>query len=670
MNKRKNRFRFPTLIIMLLSTVLALGTTSLVVPSADASGSAGGGGNIDNGGAAQWWTTGSWSEFVARSGRADPSYAVKAAGENFPNGGDKLLADCQNSKWIAYYGSYSEWTRYGKGTNNLPKQNLKDVLAESAYNSWLSWGSSMWNTGEVTIICSASFEEQERTLDFLEYRDTSATNTFLGVVESKTSGSFLVRQEYAQYTSAEKKQWQDNVGGVLTTGSEKSRYGIWLDANRARIASLASLTGEDYTNLLAQLQAEAAEAQSGDYIAHPMLNITTGYRSQFSDGGVIEIAEQWRYERQTISTTGREVRTRHEKQKMVDNKWVTIETTYSDWTTDIAGTSGAVGDAQLGMFIPSTWLQMIHAKCNETGMTAASNAVPGNSSDSSLNTSASETFRTPKYYSQGQVPLGQSSGREEALTDTSKESFYDETSGCLVYIDCVTDPVSGAENDSKNNVQANGNLRDGTYGAQSEVTDANNNKTELSSDSFTFFRDNEKNSIRFDYWYPRVTDVNSGITVDEKAKALRTRMFMDPLGTPLDDMINVYVNNEVEFDTEAISNGIGYNKAGEVNTIEAAASWASNDNAAHKINIDWMTEPIVKNQIMTSVNAVGDASGLATDESKIRAFCSMRMNQTDNNDPTLSQDVVNDVGALTSFDSEANHYTAFNFIRSGSGLNE
>lgn len=103
-----------------------------------------------------------------------------------------------------------------------------------------------------------------------------------------------------------------------------------------------------------------------------------------------------------------------------------------------------------------------------------------------------------KYDKQPSVlDFGDASNPDPAKAATAKLGFYDKEAAFVCSADNSTS--AAGKNGASANVQQSGSSKDSaTYGAKS---------SDLNSNDFQFYRDNDENHVRVDLWYPQNTDV-------------------------------------------------------------------------------------------------------------------------------------------------------------------
>lgn len=683
----KKALRLLTFAALLGTVITGVGTipnlNSDLIPNVEAAGGSGGGNGGGTGGLGAWrqiygapGKQEAWNKFYAAAAKtSDYQYPggfggqwvinqVTRAGNNYGN--SKLLSQCQNSRYIWYYSSSATpnaWYTLEAGTTH--KASWIGSRNSSDWNDFLSWGGSNWNKGTTVIICSGSYEALTREVKTTEKKVVKDSVTLTGEYSGKSQLAPLATQDYNSYSAAERAEW---AGSHETQSSPESKtsFATWYDKNLSNIKKLNTLTGTAYTKLRDQLEKEGKAAKTTT-VPSPNITMSTKNRGGFSQGGIFNLQNASRPAKVVLSDQITQTRTKTQKQKMnASGSWVNNgSATYTAWKNDTSSAkNSSPSETELVSLSPNKFWQMINALCNETGMSGVKSSVSGIKDDSTV--LSSKTMRTPVYTKMAQQPLGDPKNSTKVLKETAYDPFYKDMVSCP--IDCVTDP-SGASNnsDAKNNVQNSGTLNDGTYGVQGEVT--NGSKTSVvSSNTFTFFRDNANHNIRFDIWYPKVSVANSGLTITS-TKPVYTRIFWDKTGTPNSSIFTVSSNGKTLLTGEDIKKGKGYSTSGELNRIDVASSWASDNNKSHKVNINWTYQPTASNVVYTTVNGTGGASNKVTDTVKLRVSCDMKLNSMSKNKPTeVTTDTDSAIPALSEFKSAANYYAEVDFVRSGSAL--
>lgn len=683
----KNKNFKKRLSLAIAAIAIGLSASALTSNTVHADGGSGGGGGGTGGtgywrkvygapGSGQAWRTFSnrTAQFAVSNGWSGYNTVtrwVTNAGNNFGNG--NLLNQCQQSRYIWYYGDgwdLNPWYPQGAYTNTAPWAEGRPGASD--WNDFMGFGGGNWGGGITVLICSGSYERIERKGTDTEERTLEDETTFDGVYSSSTLLTPIVRDEYKDYPIEKQKKWNETHERQVTD-EKLSRYGTWYNSNIDNIKKLNTLKGDDFKRLFAQLKAGAANATSGDYIPHQNIVLSKKNRLSFADGGVINISEQNRKAKVVISQKTVQSRNRAWTQRMNANgTWGPKQYTDGPWT-EKSVESKKPSTQQLSSPVGVSFWQMIHAKCNQPGMNNVKSNVPDIIDPTNNTNTASQTLNTKTYTRQTDLPLGQTAYQNKDVAKTAYDQFYNETAGCQMVIDCISNPIKDKnKNDAVNNVQDTGDKRENTYGAQSDATINDSKPQKLSSDAFTFFRDNQDHTIRMDLWYPVVNDVNSGVIADTN-KAIYTKIIFDPNGTPSDNLVTAKVNTKEILSGDDIKNSKGYLGQGEITKLDVAGQWASKPSQPHRFNAEWVTEPTVKNIVTTEVNGTGPISGKTeTDTSKIRVYCSMNLNTKDAQKPTVDNNATssNPVKGYDKFDPSKNHSVAVEFIRSGSGLNQ
>lgn len=686
-------------IISILTTFsLLLGFTT-TAPTVLGAGSGAGGGGTGGGGSApagwfQVWgnlgTQGAWSDFWNRTTQKASGQTilnrVQGAGNRF--GDPNLLQKCQNSKFIWYYSNgdgtefYTQTGDYG-GTNTAIwyQGHPSTTHAKQDWDNWIAWGGNFWNGGRTVIICSGQFEEVTLEKPCPTETKTETSNQtlgFTGTYSTNTSLAPQARVEYPNYTQEELSLWHSR-NEPQEVPEEKSSYGKWFDANKGRIAAAQAIEDPDvYREVMNKLINEAKiEVAKG--VPHPEITLSEKNRKGFADGGTINITEGQRKASFGGNMSATKYYQRTCTMKNEGGNWVKQ---YSSWKLTSQKVTGRPSGPEISSRVPSLFWQIMHAKCNENGVREVVSAKQNELTNiSTIGTRATDTVRSIVYDKQSQLPLADSS-KSNPLRKTAYDSFYNETAGCLAIIDCVSDPVADAVSDNKNNIQDRGTKRDGNkFGAQGEAIDGANKSVTLSSDTFTFFRDNDPKNIRLDIWYPRLNVNDPSVHLPTTDKSLYTRILMDPFGTPTGDksIISVYKdilknkNASPILNAEDITAGKGYNIADELNNLQFAATWASDGEKPHRVNADWVKEPTITNVVYEKITGNGEGKGVVTNKSKIRTFCELTLNTKgpikpiiDTNKIALEKPPVK----KTKFDRSANKTVNIYFVRSGAGLNQ
>lgn len=688
------------------------------------------GGRASGGGAAGW----AWAESDATQLPTE-SKAYKAfynAAENrnnemryYPSTNAYIDANvsssvknlCRTSQYIWWYGDRTYWYSW-RGNKTAGDEWFKGAPGTPGLLTWVKrqpgWGGAGDpGSNPIVVVCSNSapgFLPPRITYKDVPQTDGGAekySKTISGVYSSQTK---VVPEMVTGLNSSETDKWisthytqQYSVIGM----NDWSRY---IDS----LGSLSIKAGDNnIESKLNAIEEKSNQLKSGDYVAHPKVDLSAENKKAFSKGGVFTINEY--HNTKTVTYSGRQgwSRSRTCKQKYVNGKASGAPECPAWGPKRYNATTIKFENPAADSFSLYSFWQMINVRCNASGLDKVKANVPGFVEDSYANGEGSSSGHTKTYYTKdtniADRPLGNPGQSNSVLLNTSKREFFEGTGSCdgngtdIVppdndyALDCSSANQTKGTNDSYNNKRKNGvptvkgKAGNANYGAQATKGTSN---TVTSSDAFSFYRDNEQNKVRLDLWYPVADATKTGVTANGDKRPYLTRMLLItaansngafPDGTPTGAKFGIRLN---ENDSDVI-NGVGDNTVqekdlnNEQTSLWTHANWTSDNdttevkngkeidtkqNKAQKLNADWSYTPTVKNYVLGTVSGNGaDAHPTKTvTESDIIATCAIRMNTTDNTNDNLS--VVNSLfdvgrGSLTKADARDNHYLKIAFVR-------
>lgn len=636
------------------------------------------------------------------------------------------IENCQKSKVVAWYAVgpslYSPFS--SQAGHNVPG---RDKIADlPAFGSYLKQDNT-WKSQKAVVVCSWKGESHAKLkrvfyeYKFPDYMGTAPSDTVYQNTTHQTLKLNGILSTQTQITpnlldgqSADDPNYQA-THEVQTTSPQMNNWSRW-------VTTLNKSSFDAYNkNMFDEARNKSKELQSGDYAAHPNLELSAKNRKGFAQGGVITVSENsvntsvaftgnrvwvkhkyyshvalyWQYEivnkdtgkpasYNDLTKSAKERYDKHKGKQVLDGnddpndvmKHAEKVTTKPDIYTDY-GTGNHLGKTVLDRawvdqdpvdanYSSTKQWQMINVRCNKDKFNELANSIPGFVNTSNQNGDGASTGHTKVYTMDGHtvLPLG-NTNNSGIQGETGSKSFYENDQSCRMSIDCNSIPRPSAANASRYNVQDHGKMAknsngDKTFGAQSQG---------VSSDTFSFFRDGQKHQIRTDLWYP-VANANSGISVDSDSPALFTRMYFDTNGTPGKLFGIAKGANESDFlSGSQIQNGTAYRENGELTNFWPHATWASSSTNPERFNIDWTWRPTITNNVYTNVNGANAGGSNGQDHSIIYATCPLAVNTTATHHPII-KNTLNDapVGDLSGFDSSDNSYVSIGFVRSTSDL--
>lgn len=290
---------------------------------------------------------------------------------------------------------------------------------------------------------------------------------------------------------------------------------------------------------------------------------------------------------------------------------------------------------------PSSSWQFISVRCNQDGFNTL---VSSTGSNVIQNEKASSSAKS-------QVVNG---GVATFYNDLGIDFYYTGKT-CDDIWGCTIEPNTGANNDSTNNKAKRGDLLNNSFGAQSD------GKT---GSKFVMFRDNISRTIRNDVSWPKLINTTPEAKLDSRQPASGTYVILDKDGTPNKDLFN--------FEDSQKSTLINGNDLptkwyksfkSQENVFNWRASWASDSNKPHRMNIRYAYKPQVTAAIKTAFDRNGGSDGNNTFTLDI--ICPTKFNTEDTYNPTIVNQPKNlDYSQpQTDFDDTENSYLEVNFVK-------
>lgn len=256
-----------------------------------------------------------------------------------------------------------------------------------------------------------------------------------------------------------------------------------------------------------------------------------------------------------------------------------------------------------------------------------------------------------------------SSSAKSQVTSGSVATFYNHLSIDFYYTGktcddiwgCTIEPNNGANNDSANNKAKRGDLLNNSFGAQSD------GKT---GSKFVMFRDNISRTIRNDVAWPKLTNATPEATLDTKQPASGTYVILDKNGTPNKDLFNFEDSQKSTLISGSELETKWYKSfKSQENVFNWRASWASDSNKPHRMNIRYAYKPQVSAAIKTAFDRDGGSDGKNTFTLDI--ICPNKFNTEETYNPTIVNQPKNlDYSQpKTDFDDSENSYLEVNFVK-------
>lgn len=491
------------------------------------------------------------------------------------------------------------WQSSLRGSIESPKNVYGRAALYPEVQRFLQWdatknGNIIDNAPGYTIICSGAFEEPKPITRVVRTVDTHSDTvpvSFSGVYHWITS---------AQPQLIENGRDPIGANNLHTQSAkyQKTNFGLLYDS----LDATDNISVEDV-----RLLVERAEERDSK-LERSKLTLSEANRAGMAEGGVLNV-----YERSLWATL------------TVNASTTTTTTTYCEWTQTWNSALGRYNDPVrgncsgessqrtgfhvtkgLGMLQTTGFYQMLSVHCNPAGVAALRSAdgslTLANTGDSSGNLSG--FLYTKKYNSvPNRLDFGDKNNPNAAKAATGFLGFYDKE--CA--FECTASPVEADGASKRNGAMTNiGNggmfVEDGRYGVLA-ADGTNNNK-------FQFFRDNARNNLTMDVWYP----VTNGVVSYDGHPAVSTTVTRDADGTPSvtgdrGGKFTVRSGNTVLFDGKRptaeqknwalgeFSNSTGTLLRGLHRTFSVAGSWASDEGLPNILNAKWEYRPQVSTRI-------------------------------------------------------------------------
>lgn len=232
--------------------------------------------------------------------------------------------------------------------------------------------------------------------------------------------------------------------------------------------------------------------------------------------------------------------------------------------------------------------------------------------------------------------------------------FYYSGKSCNQIWGCSTSPNAGGVGDASYNKQDKGDIDGVSFGAQSK---------EKISSNFEFFRDNVPNLIRNDVSVPADRNVGEEIGEWQKA-ATATFITLDPTGTPAADMFTLQDEDEKTLITGKelpSKNYLLFDK--EVNKFNWKASWASEKDRPHGMNIRYAYKPIIKNTSVEAWNRENASTGIT--QYNLDIFCDVEFDTLEVKDPIIKNTPKSEpYQPITKFNNDKSKTLKVSFVKS------
>lgn len=338
----------------------------------------------------------------------------------------------------------------------------------------------------------------------------------------------------------------------------------------------------------------------------------------------------------------------------VDTSCVLTGTNSSDWKTKETVIKKTVSDANVDGsnnvksvqisgntgYSPRKSYQILNVRCNKT----------------EFQKMVERTGSTVFSFGEGTASTAQSPVAKNRVAtyynDLNTDFFYN---GKECNFKCNASPVGHPRggNDSARNVQNNGDNTK-NYGAQSSF---------ISNNSFTFFRDNQVNLIRYDIWHP--TSLPGDIAFNEAENtAYKTTVTLDPNGTPSGELFNFLDDsNHVLLAGTNLKSNNSVTLNGQYNKFGYQGAYSSEKDREQKTNLYHVYKVAVKTNVPTlGPNGLTNKTVQSTES--LSMSCPNLFNTTDSVNAEIYNGPKEDnYKPVTRFNASSNRYTSVDFVK-------
>lgn len=499
------------------------------------------------------------------------------------------------------------------GTIENPAKKIGTAPAPEEVTAFKNWdkqhnGTSINKKPGYVVICSGAFD--------LPDRKSSKTT----VTDTKKDNSATFTEPYSW--SSEVKR-QITVGGKDPIGvnnlnnqkgsNVKSNYGALYDSLN---------TSKDKGVSPADLKKKVAEALKKDATkTHGSVDLNAGNKAGMAEGGVLNVYEQTRMATVTAKQT---VTTKKTEKCEYIQKWDTSKNAYGPMQkvsckSTTATSNKSTVTKKSGTLKNSGFWQMLSVHCNQAELDAllkSGSYKVVNTGDASKGISA--VLYTNKVTSQpSKLEFGDATNSNAAKAKSGKLAFYDKE--CP--FDCTPSKATKDGASDKNGAITN-------VGGKNAISKGTN------TNAFEFFRDNEKNRISLDVWYPK----SSGVVSYKGQAPLTTTIARTATGTPGlvptktsggqfamttlptskdPDGVALFTGkatatNQKNWNKSTFSNSTATMFSGLQRTFDVQSTWASEKGKPQVFNAKWEYAPTVSTKVFSTGIGFGAKSAQKT----------------------------------------------------------
>lgn len=389
----------------------------------------------------------------------------------------------------------------------------------------------------------------------------------------------------------------------------------------------------------AQLKDRVSKAVEKDKnISHSKVNLSNKNKAGMAEGGVLNVYEQTSMA--SVSSTEVKDITKIQECTYV-KKWNSAKQQYNApvkvkcVNIDNNVKSKITMDTVSPTSKNTGFYQLLAVHCNPEDFNAlinSGNGIKATGTETNKDGRISAAAVTKKYSQQPKnLDFGDAKNPNAARAASGKLGFYDKECG----FECTPDSKSAnaQANGAKGNIELGGKTVEGN---RTGVSTSRNSGT-VNSNNLEFFRDNDKNQVKVDLWYPKrdgqvvmydgeqpitttVSRWEEGTPHPQSTKGGKFTMTSAKNNEPLftgDDEVKVQKN----WDDETFNNANSTILTGKHDTFYLSSTWASENAKPQVLNVKYEYAPTVNSRIYTNnigfgangVQNLGSASNVSTE---------------------------------------------------------
>lgn len=597
-----------------------------------------------------------WKKFLSET--ANPNSEV----ESQVRGRVGNLEVCKKSKviwyinhqatnnWVFNFGYKpthgKEWNEFhnnvGDSTIEKPHIKINRAPTDAEVAAFKEWdkqknGTKINKKPGYTVICSGAFLDQPDEYFKKIETDSKGTNS-KNIKEFNEPYSFTtnVKPQFLEGATS------DIIGEpnlVPQKGkAQKTNYGILWD----------KVNNDGLKLTPAQLKTAVNDALEKDKkMQRGLVTLNKDNKDGMAEGGILNVYEYTQFAKLSSSTT---TNTKKVQECTYVKKWNSKKQQYNAPVkvscvpkNSVSTTSDPTMTSTMGTLKNTGFYQMISVHCNPEDFQALVNSDPSkikvtSGSKELVNGRISASAVTTVYRSTNNkkpepniLDFGDADNTNAAKKATSQLGFYDKECG----FECTPDSKSSnaQANGAKDNIELGGKTVEGN---RTGVSTSRNSGT-VNSNNLEFFRDNDKNQVKVDLWYPKrdgkvvmydgeqpitttVSRWEEGTPHPQSTKGGKFTMTSAKNNEPLftgNDEVKVQKN----WDNETFNNANSTILTGKHDTFYLSSTWASENAKPQVLNIKYEYAPTVNSRIYTNnigfgangVQNLGSASNVSTE---------------------------------------------------------